>query len=210
MIGSIKDYTITEVIQEKDNIAILRATRPGQGKSSLKILKKSSATPAQIQEISNEFEIENTLSSPHAVHAYELVSTEDLLGFSMDDLPLKNLAQHIAESSTNLEDHLEIGIDLAQGIGEVHLGEIALDKLIESLMHILIVNAGADRAFLILVEEGRLFVHSQIYLNNRYVPLEHPLALEEKGKELSLGVVNYVFRTQNSVLLEDAAQMGLL
>lgn len=86
--------------------------------------------------------------------------------------------------------------------------EIALDKLIESLMHLLIVNAGADRAFLLLIENNHLFVHSQIALNNRYTPLLNPIPLEEKKDELSLGVVNYVFRKEEPVLLEDAAKVG--
>lgn len=86
--------------------------------------------------------------------------------------------------------------------------EISLDKLIESLMHLLIVNAGADRAFLILTEDKGLFIHSQIFLNNRYIPLIAPIPIEEKQKELSFGIVNYVFRTGEPVLLEEAAHAG--
>lgn len=86
--------------------------------------------------------------------------------------------------------------------------EIALDKLIESLMHLLIINAGADRAFLILAEENHLFVYSKIYLNNRYFPLPVPLPLDEMGDEMSLSIVNYVFRKEEPVLLEDAVQVG--
>lgn len=126
---AIKDYTIIEVIKEEDHITFFRASRVGQNNASLKILKKSDATSSQIQDLTHEFEIEKNIQSSHAVHSYELVATEELLGFSMEDLPPMDLQRYLNSISPDLENRLAIGMDLCEGVGEIHQANVAHRKL---------------------------------------------------------------------------------
>ena|GEM_PF-3060911 len=121
----------------------------------------------------------------------------------------KNLLEHGTSGKTSFGTTTQtLDVNTILEASNTLSREIVLDKLIESLMHLLIVNAGADRAFLILMEDSQFFVHSEIYLNNRYMPLPNPLPLEEKRNDLSMAIVNYVFRTGEPVLLEDAEKVG--
>jgi len=86
--------------------------------------------------------------------------------------------------------------------------EIVLEKLMESLMHVVIVNAGADKVFLILFENKKAFVYSQIFLNQKYSPLLSPIPIEQKNDELSTAIVKYVTRTNAELLLNNATEEG--
>ena len=95
-------------------------------------------------------------------------------------------------------------IDSSQALSK----EIVLEKLMESLMHVLIVNAGADKAFLILFENKKAHVYSQIFLSQKYSPLLTPIPIEQKSDELSTGIIKYVTRTNTELLLNNATEEG--
>jgi class 3 adenylate cyclase len=89
-------------------------------------------------------------------------------------------------------------------------GEIELDKLLTNLMKIVIENAGAQRGYLILEKEGRW----QIEAEGRLAEAEtEVMALEsvpvEQSKKLPLAVINYVARTRENVVLNEATREGL-
>jgi len=86
--------------------------------------------------------------------------------------------------------------------------EIVLEKLMESIMHLVIINAGADKAFLILFENKKAFIYSQIFLDQKYAPLTSPIPIDQQKEELSLAIVNFVTRTNNELLLNDATDEG--
>jgi len=80
-------------------------------------------------------------------------------------------------------------------------GEIQLDKLLATLMNLLIENAGAEKGALLLMEHGRLFVQATITDDAIDVHQSVPL---EKSEGISLAIVNYVRRTGEKVVLGDA------
>lgn len=106
------------------------------------------------------------------------------------------------EDSTDFD--INTLIDASQALSK----EIVLDKLMESLMHVVIVNAGADKAFLILFENKKGKVYSQTYLNQKYTPLISPIPLDEMGDEICLAAVKYVTRTNQELLLSNATDEG--
>lgn len=93
-------------------------------------------------------------------------------------------------------------IDASQALSK----EIVLDKLMESLMQLVIVNAGADKAFLILFEHNKGKIYSKIDLNQKYTPLITPIAVEETPNELCLAAIKYVTRTNRELLLNNATE----
>ncbi|MDF0554850.1 AAA family ATPase [Kamptonema sp. UHCC 0994] len=86
-------------------------------------------------------------------------------------------------------------------------GEIMLDKLLSSIMKILIENAGAQRGYLILSSQGKLFIEAEGTINSEQVTVLQSILVED-CQELSSAIVNYVARTQLSVVLDDAVQEG--
>ena len=106
--------------------------------------------------------------------------------------------------SLNTDFDVNALIDASQALSK----EIVLDKLMESLMKVVIVNAGADKAFLILFENKKSLVYSQFHLNEKYTPLISPIPVDEKKEEMCLAIVKYVTKTQTELLLNNAVDEG--
>jgi PAS domain S-box-containing protein len=86
-------------------------------------------------------------------------------------------------------------------------GEIMLDKLMSSLMKILMESAGAQRGYLILSSQGKLLIEAEGIINSELVTVLQSIPVETCQK-LSSAIVNYVARTQESVVLDDAVRSG--
>lgn len=86
-------------------------------------------------------------------------------------------------------------------------GEIVLDKLLSNLMQILVENAGAQKGYLILPSQGQLLVQAEWALNSDRSNVLQSIPVEN-CQVLSEGIVNYVARTQESVVLSDATREG--
>ncbi|MEG4803655.1 AAA family ATPase [Microcoleus sp. ARI1-B5] len=86
-------------------------------------------------------------------------------------------------------------------------GEIMLDKLMSSLMKILMESAGAERGYLILCNQGKLLIEAEGKIDDNPVTVLQSISVEN-CQELSKAIVNYVARTQESVVLDDAVREG--
>ncbi len=91
----------------------------------------------------------------------------------------------------------------SQAIGS----EIVLDKLLTSLMHILIENAGAQFGYLILETDKKLLVEASGEVNNEQISILQSISVKDIPY-LAHSIVNYVWRTQETVLLNDATVEG--
>ena len=100
-------------------------------------------------------------------------------------------------------------------------GEIVLSKLLERLMKIAIENAGAQKGFLILEKAGNWAIEAEGSVKEDEVSVLRsrsdsagvslPLNAEADSGEmpkLASAIANYVIRTQENVLLNNAAQEG--
>ncbi|MEG4485236.1 AAA family ATPase [Microcoleus sp. D2_18a_B4] len=86
-------------------------------------------------------------------------------------------------------------------------GEILLDKLLSKLMKILMESAGAQRGYLILSSQGKLLIEAEGTINSQQVTVLQSISVEN-CQELSSAIINYVARTQESVVLDDAVREG--
>ncbi|MEG4519741.1 MULTISPECIES: AAA family ATPase [unclassified Microcoleus] len=86
-------------------------------------------------------------------------------------------------------------------------GEIRLDKLMSSLMKILIESAGAQRGYLIFSSKEKLLIEAEGTIDDELVTVLQSIPIEN-CQEVSSAIVNYVARTQESVVLDDAAKSG--
>ncbi|MGL4368948.1 MAG: GAF domain-containing protein, partial [Spirochaetota bacterium] len=84
-------------------------------------------------------------------------------------------------------------------------GEIVLGKLLEKLITILIENAGAQKGMLVLESGQELKIEARYSAESGELSVLESVPVKE-GKELSAAVVNYVSRTKESLILNDAAE----
>ncbi|MEG4634554.1 AAA family ATPase [Microcoleus sp. AR_TQ3_B6] len=82
--------------------------------------------------------------------------------------------------------------------------EIVLDKLLDKLLKIVMENAGATTACLILEKEGRLVIEATGVVDRDAVVLcsEYPV---ENSENLPITIINYVGISKENVVLNDAA-----
>jgi predicted ATPase/GAF domain-containing protein/anti-anti-sigma regulatory factor len=81
--------------------------------------------------------------------------------------------------------------------------EVHLDKVLGQLMRNVLTNAGAQRGFLILDRDGRLFVEASIQVDpdTIQVNIGEPI---ESVTNLAVSLVQYVARTREPVVLDEA------
>jgi predicted ATPase/signal transduction histidine kinase/CheY-like chemotaxis protein/tRNA A-37 threonylcarbamoyl transferase component Bud32 len=112
--------------------------------------------------------------------------------------------------TSTISNENELNLDL-NAVLETSLaisGEIVLEKLLDKLMRIVIESAGAQKGILIIDSEDGLTVRSEVKAeeDSRPVLQANPLEL---CQGLSQGVVRYVARTEEIVVLGDAAEEGI-
>ncbi|MDF0555377.1 AAA family ATPase [Kamptonema sp. UHCC 0994] len=87
-------------------------------------------------------------------------------------------------------------------------GEIVLEKLLAKLMQFAIENAGAQKGYLILVNNNKLTIEAA-----REVGKDEVTVLQSQSVEttdlLPQGIINYAMRTQEDLVLSDATHQGL-
>ena len=118
------------------------------------------------------------------------------------------LARHVRLQRTRSESGSTAAgesLDIATAIkaAQAMAREIDLETLLGRLMSIAIENAGAERGSLILEREGQAFIQAEGTKGTVEVKLLDAVPLD-RAMNLSKGIVNYVRRTLESIVLEDA------
>ncbi len=84
-------------------------------------------------------------------------------------------------------------------------GEIALDRLVETLLRITVENAGAQRGALVVDFDGKPTVVAEARMGDGAVAVES-MRREPNGSDLPEKILNYVHRAWKRVLIDDAGQ----
>ncbi|MEG4631669.1 AAA family ATPase [Microcoleus sp. AR_TQ3_B6] len=124
-------------------------------------------------------------------------------GTKTDDL---KVTATTTSTNSDFSNVLDIGtfIKASQAI----TSEIVLDKLLARLIKILLENAAAQKAVLMLYKDGNLFIQATCNAEENQVNVLQSLAVE-LSQNLPLSIVNYVARTQKNLVLNNAASDGL-
>jgi class 3 adenylate cyclase len=88
-------------------------------------------------------------------------------------------------------------------------GEIVLAQLLEKLMKIVIENAGAQQGYLILEEAGRWVIEAEAKAEAKAEVRALQSMPAEQSEKLPLAVINYVTRTKEHIVLNDASHEGM-
>ncbi len=126
-----------------------------------------------------------------------------------------NIETHKSTSSASTTSGSASVLDLTTAVkaSQTLAGEIVLDKLLAKLMKIVIENAGGERGFLILEKSGKWVIEASGCVDADRVPVMQSIPIDFVAEDrevtlLAVSVVNYVARTQESVVLNDATSEG--
>jgi PAS domain S-box-containing protein len=103
------------------------------------------------------------------------------------------------------KNHLDIETILK--LNKAIAGEIILKNLLVKLLDVIIENAGAQSAYMILVEGDHLVIEASKVVDSQQVEVWKPSPVES-CETLPQTIINYVARTQNIVVLNHAAKQG--
>ncbi len=102
-----------------------------------------------------------------------------------------------------------VSLDLSTVIKSTNAlsGEIVLEKLLKTLMNILVENAGAERGILMLPRGEKLWIEAIQETGSENVSVLQSLPVDDCSR-LSAKIVHYVSRTRESVILDNASERG--
>ena len=86
--------------------------------------------------------------------------------------------------------------------------EIVLDNLLDTMMKIVIENAGAEKGFLLLNSEDRLRITASGVVDSEEIVVQSFESAPDETEKLSLAVVNYAARIRECVVLKNAVTDG--
>ncbi|MEH2059977.1 MAG: AAA family ATPase [Nostoc sp.] len=104
-------------------------------------------------------------------------------------------------TNTSLSDFVDFNafIKFSQAI----TNEIVLENLLSKLIKILLENAAAQKAVLLLLKDNHLYIEASGNAADDTVTVLRSIPVETY-QDLPLSVINYVFRTQQYIVLNDA------
>jgi predicted ATPase/GAF domain-containing protein len=118
-------------------------------------------------------------------------------------------------TTTGSEETISSNLDLTSitKASQVISGEIRLENLLQKLMKIVIENAGAQKGFLILNNEGNWVIEAQGLVDSDQFIILQSIPIDSVDPEKSIPVlpttiINYVIRTQKNIVLNEAVHEG--
>ncbi|PSB53671.1 serine/threonine protein kinase [filamentous cyanobacterium Phorm 6] len=115
----------------------------------------------------------------------------------------ETIAKMMTETVTNSSSSVSEVLDLATVIkaSQSLSGEINLDKLLFTLMQVMMENAGAEKGSMILIEGDSFFIAAQC-VSGKSCNLKSTHVLD--SNEIPIAIINYVSRTQETLVIDDA------
>ncbi|MEG4089072.1 AAA family ATPase [Microcoleus sp. K1-B6] len=110
-------------------------------------------------------------------------------------------------STTNSRSSSSLDIATVMKASEAIAGEIVQDKLLSRLMKILIENVGAQKGYLLLESQGKLLIEAEGAVNDERITVLQSEPVENCQK-FSETIINYVARTKENVVLNNAPREG--
>ncbi|WP_420840310.1 trifunctional serine/threonine-protein kinase/ATP-binding protein/sensor histidine kinase [Argonema galeatum] len=110
-------------------------------------------------------------------------------------------------TTTTSSSGFNSSLDLATFIkaSQAITSEIILERLLIKLIKILLENAAAQKGFVVLFKDNQLFIEASKTDTEDEVTVLQSIPIET-SQELPISIVNYVFRTQENLVLNDAIQ----
>lgn len=126
-----------------------------------------------------------------------------------DAVALDTTISTTATASTTQSLSSKLDLNSVLKASQAISGEIVLNTLVSKLLQIIIENAGAQNGFLILEQEGHWGIEAEAKVRQDQIEVTalRPNPIDASNR-LSSAIVNYVARTQEDVVLNDATREG--
>jgi histidine kinase len=113
--------------------------------------------------------------------------------------------QNCNDTGSNSSSNFSSALDLASFIkfSQAIASEIVLENLLSKLIEILLENAVAQKALLLLKKDDKLYIEAAGNATEDTAILRRSISVED-SEYLPVSVVNYVWHTQKNLLLNDA------
>jgi signal transduction histidine kinase len=109
-------------------------------------------------------------------------------------------------TTTGGSDHSALDIATVVKASQAISGEIVLSKLLEAMLGSIMENAGAERGALIVERDGELYLEAVSAVGEGVTVLGAAPVADSDG--LPVPVVQYVARTGEAIVLDDASESG--
>ncbi len=113
--------------------------------------------------------------------------------------PIVSAANSFVYADRNLLD-----METVMQASQVLAGEIVLENLLERLMQVALINAGGHKASLIMNNEDSLTVEITTWVSDNNTEYRFESIPLQQADEIPVSVVQYVARTQENLVLNDA------
>ncbi|KYC36964.1 PAS domain S-box protein [Scytonema hofmannii PCC 7110] len=125
----------------------------------------------------------------------------------------KNTTLTFSTSTTHKSESKNLDLTSILKASQTLAGEIVLDVLLAKIMRFVLENAGAEKGYLILKEQSQWNIEAvgNMNLDEAVVLQSIPMTSVNENSItplISAAIANYVIRTQESVVLHDAAHQG--
>jgi len=121
----------------------------------------------------------------------------------------------VTTSTTTRGDNWQGSLDFSSVLkaSQMVSGEIVLEKLLAKLMKIAIANGGAEKGFLILDKGGHWVIESEAAVESDRITIMQSIPVDSVDRAtgiplLSTAIVNYVARSHENVVLNNATKEG--
>jgi PAS domain S-box-containing protein len=101
----------------------------------------------------------------------------------------------------------QLDLNTALKASQTISSEIALDRLLATMLTIVLENAGAQHGALVLPKGDTWEIAAEGHIGSSAVAVHPPRNLDE-GSTVCAGIIRYVARTQQRLVLDDAAHQG--
>jgi len=118
-------------------------------------------------------------------------------------VPIRSKAMRLSRNEERQDATLALDTVTLIKAAETIAAERRLPQLLQTLMHIVIENAGAQRGVLLLQEDGGLFVQAEAEIDVERVAVMQRLPLSV-ANGLPKNVINFVSRSKEALVLENA------
>ena len=140
---------------------------------------------------------QNTTTSPsHTLHTHNTFE-----GATTTMLTTSKISSSGSKSGTSFLD-FETLIKSTQTLSQ----EVNFEELMPKMMRVVMENAGAEKAFLIQNHDGELFVEAKGDLTQTGSTQFLHQAIEDKSNLVPRTLINYVVRTQQPLVLDNASE----
>ncbi len=125
---------------------------------------------------------------------------------SFSDISAASFHSMLTSAHTTTSEEFNIDLNTVIQASQSLSKEIDINKLMEVLMHLMIVSAGANKAVLLRFIDNHPYIYSEIATDSSYQHLEDPIPLNSKGKEVCINIIKYAIITKSPVLLNNVEE----